>query len=119
MKNAIFLTKKGEVFQLGEYFKEGEKYFSENPKRIDKINCIKQIWAGTNQYFAYSEARGLYGWGDNTQGQISASTAKRALPTPQSLRLSLSASETLHIVSGNSTTFLLSGQKVDPAPFKN
>ena len=91
-KNAIFLTKKGEVFQFGEYYKEGERCVAEVPKRIDKMNSVRQIWAGTNQFFAYSESRGgLYGWGDNSQGQVTTSTDKKSIPSPRSLRLSLSS----------------------------
>lgn len=34
-KTAIFLTKKGDVYQLGEINKDnGEKFFSETPKKL-------------------------------------------------------------------------------------
>ena len=53
-KSVLILSKKGEIFQMGEYYKESEKLLSENPKKIDKMSSIKQIYAGFNSFFALS-----------------------------------------------------------------
>ncbi len=115
-KNALFLTRKGELYQLGEYFKEGEKCFTDSPRRVDKCPTIKQIFAGSNHFFALSDSRGLFGWGENSLGQISGTSDKKTIQLPQSLRISLSSTDNIQIVAGSSTTFLLSGQKVDSPP---
>ena len=73
---------------------------------------IKQIWSGTNNFFALTENKGLYGWGDNTQGQISGGADKKFIHVPQSLKITVSSVDSVQIVAGSSTTFLLSGQKV-------
>ena len=88
-KSVLILTRKGEVLQLGEHWKDGEKMFTENPKKIEKFPPVKQIFAGTNTFFALSENRGLFGWGDNSLGQVSAIGSKNLISTPQSLRLTL------------------------------
>lgn len=63
-KSAIFLTKKGDVYQLGEITKQnGEIYFSEVPKRLEKLSNIKQIFGSINSFFAISENKAFFGWG--------------------------------------------------------
>lgn len=65
-KSAIFLTKKGDVYQLGEIYKQnGEKIFSEIPKKLEKLSNIKQIFGAINSFFAISENKAFYGWGEN------------------------------------------------------
>lgn len=111
-KSAIFLTRKGDIYQLGEYYKDNEKRFSECPKKIDKFSTVRQIFSGSNHFFAFSDTRGLFGWGDNSLGQISSLNDKKIIPTPQSLKICVSNAENIQIVAGSSTTFLLSSQKV-------
>lgn len=116
-RSAILLTRKGDVYQLGEYYRDGERCFSDSPKKVDKLSSVKQIWSGAANFFALIESKGLYGWGDNSEGQISAVAEKKLIQSPQSLRIAVSASDGVHVVAGSNTTFLLSGQKVDsPAP---
>ena len=98
---------------MGEYFKECEKFFSENPKKIDKIPSIKQIYAGFNSFFALSEAKGIFGWGDNTNGQVSSIGSRGTIYSPQPLKINIGNYENIHVISGNSTTFLLSSQKAE------
>ena len=112
-KNAIILTRKGEIYQIGEYYRDGERCFADTPKKLEKFSSIKQIWSGTSTFFALSESKGLYGWGDNSQGQISAIAEKKVIQTPQPLRLIISSYDSVQIVAGSNTTFLLSGQKVE------
>jgi mitogen-activated protein kinase kinase kinase 9 len=61
--NALFLTRKGDIFQLGEIYREGERICVDSPKKMEKLPSIRQIWAGFNHFFALSESKGLYGWG--------------------------------------------------------
>jgi alpha-tubulin suppressor-like RCC1 family protein len=71
-KSGIFLTRKGEIYQLGEFYKEnGERVFSEAPKKIEKLGGVRQIFGGMNSFFAISENKVFYGWGQNEYGQIS------------------------------------------------
>lgn len=98
---------------MGEYFKENERYFTDNPKKIDKVQSIKQIYSGFNCFFALSDTKTLLGWGDNSQGQVSAMANRANLPTPQPLRLNIGTTDYIHIISGSNTTFLLSGQRAE------
>lgn len=79
---------------------------------MEKISSVKQIWSGTTSFFALTEGKGLFGWGDNSQGQISSVTEKKVIQVPQSLRLAISSVDNVQVVAGSSTTFLLSGQKI-------
>ncbi len=51
------------------------------------MSSIKQIFSGFNYFFALSENKGIFGWGDNSQGQVSALATRGNVSTPQSLRL--------------------------------
>ena len=53
-KSVLILSKKGEIFQMGEYFKDGERLFSDSPKKVEKMPFIKQIYSGCNSFFALS-----------------------------------------------------------------
>ena len=53
-KSVLILSKKGEIFQIGEYFKDGERLFSDSPKKIEKVPFMKQIYAGCNSFFTLS-----------------------------------------------------------------
>jgi alpha-tubulin suppressor-like RCC1 family protein len=65
-RSAILLSRKGDIYQLGDYYRDGERCFSESPKKVDKLSSVKQIWSGAANFFALSESKGLYGWGDNS-----------------------------------------------------
>ena len=77
------------------------------------MQAIRQIFAGPSCFFALTDSKTLLGWGDNSQGQISAIGARGNMIVPQSLRLSLGNAENIQVISGSNTTFLLSGQKVE------
>lgn len=98
---------------MGEYFKENERYFTENPKKIDRMQNIKQIYAGFNCFFALSENKCLFGWGDNSQGQVSSIANKANISSPQSLRLIIGNTDYINVISSSNTTFLLSGQRAE------
>lgn len=86
-RSALLLSKRGELFQMGEHFKDGDKLFTDTPKKIDKVAAIKQIYSGFNSFFALSDGRGLLGWGDNSGGQVSSGAVRGMLTVPQTLRI--------------------------------
>ena len=100
---------------MGEQFKDGDKLFTDTPKKVDKMASIKQIYSGFNSFFALSDGRGLLGWGDNSGGQISSGAVRGMLTVPQTLRISTGHSESINVVAGNRTTFLLSSQRAEMA----
>lgn len=53
-KSVLLLNRKGELYQMGEYFKDSERYFTESPRKIEKISSIKQIFSGFGCFFAHS-----------------------------------------------------------------
>ena len=80
---------------------------------MDKIQTIKQIYSGTNTFFALSDSKNLFGWGNNTYGQISTNSSKQKLLTPQHLPINLGTSDSVYVIAGTSTTFLLSSQRAE------
>lgn len=77
---------------MGEYFKEGDRLFSDTPKKIEKMQSIKNIYSGFNCFFALTESKGLFGWGDNSHGQVSAAAPKNNISAPQSLHINMGSS---------------------------
>lgn len=63
--------------------------FSEVPKRLEKLSNIKQIFGAINSFFAISENKAFFGWGENEFGQISATTGESFISAPQSLKIPL------------------------------
>ena len=54
-KSAIFLTRKGELYQIGVLYREnGEEWVTENPRKLEKMINIKQIFSGMSCFFAIS-----------------------------------------------------------------
>lgn len=51
--NCVMLTRKGELYQFGEFSKEtGDKYFAEMPRKIERVPIIANIFGGMCGYFA-------------------------------------------------------------------
>lgn len=87
-RSVIFLTRKGDLFQMGEFQKEnGDKSFSEVLKKIDRMQNIKQIFNGVNHFFAVSESKTLFGWGDNSSNQITGLADVKSIPCGKTLKI--------------------------------
>lgn len=97
---------------MGEYYKDAERCFSDTPKKVDKSGSIKQIFSGFNCFFVL-DGKGVVGWGDNSLGQISPQLNKSLITSPQPIKIVMGNSESVQIISGSSTTFLLSGQRAE------
>jgi len=74
---------------------------------------IKQIYSGFNCFFAL-DSKGIIGWGDNSLGQISPQLQKCLITAPQFIKINMgNTSDSAQVISGNGTTFLLSGQRAE------
>lgn len=112
--SCIFLSKKGDVYQLGEYRKDsGDVYHAEIPRKIDRLSYISSIFGGLCGFFAVCENKNIWGWGDNSHCQITGGKTANFLTTPNQLKVPITASENLRIIPGTTTTYLLSGRPLD------
>ena len=110
-KSAIFLTKKGDVYQWGDW--EAHDKITDHPKRVEKLSGIKQLFSGSNSFFAISEHRHFYGWGENEFNQVTGVKGEKLLAQPKQISIPINFNESVSVVSGNGTTFLLSSKPLE------
>jgi len=85
------LTKKGELYQFGEYFKEsGDQYYSEAPRRIERFPSVTAIFGGLSGFYAVSEGKTVWCWGDNSSSQLTGCRSQSLIYQPQQLRIPVS-----------------------------
>ena len=71
---------------------------------------IKQIFSGMSCFFAISENKAFYGWGENDFNQITGINGENFIPQPKSLNIPIYLIDNVSLISGNGTTFLLSSK---------
>lgn len=61
-------------------------------------------------FFAISDTGACYGWGENSNNQITGISSETEIETPKILKIPIYLNESIEIVSGNGATYLLSGK---------
>lgn len=112
--SCLLLTKKGDLYQFGEYFKEsGDQYYSETPRRIDRLTNVTAIFGGHPGFFAVTDNKTVWCWGDNSAAQLMGNKSQSQISQPQQLKIPVNAAEHLRLVVGRSTTYMLSSKPLD------
>lgn len=60
-----------------------------------------------------SENKAFFGWGENDFGQITGQQNESFIYSPQSLKIPIYLLDSVNIVSGNGTTFLLGSKPLE------
>lgn len=110
----MLLNRKGNLYLFGEISKDStEKFYLETPREIENISSISSIYSTLSGFFAVSENKMVWGWGNNSESQITGLPGNEFIPSPALLRIPIYLGESIKIIGGPNTTYLLSNRALD------